>query len=112
MIVYSSSLRRDCEVFGVAISFNEFWPPGKRVVFYVKDDEARGLFVEELAGAELKERSLGKNFKLHLFPDGDGLMFLWEYFSDIDHLSRLIDLDSVTVDAFEKALCSNREKQA
>ncbi|MQX42982.1 hypothetical protein GHK58_22855 [Sinorhizobium meliloti] len=112
MIIYSSSLRRNCEVFGVAISFNELWPPGKRVVFYVKDEGARGLFVEELAGAELKESSLGKNFRIHLFPDGDGLMFLWDYFSDIDHFSRLIDLDVGTVDAFEKARSSDREQRA
>lgn len=106
MRIYSSSLRRECDVHGVAISFNEFWPPGKRVVFYIKDDSARGLFVEELAGAKIVDSSLSQKFKMHLFSDGDGLMFLSEYFRDIDHLSRLMDFDPETVDSFEKAQSS------
>ncbi|MEY9781457.1 hypothetical protein ABIA23_002859 [Sinorhizobium fredii] len=109
MRIYSASLRQECEVFGVAVSFDEFWPVGKRVVFYVKHDASRGLFVEELARARILDNSLGRNFKMHLFSGstgGNGIMLLWEHFRDIDHLSRLMDFDNETVEAFEKARIS------
>ncbi|MCA1366047.1 hypothetical protein I6F15_01335 [Bradyrhizobium sp. BRP14] len=106
MRIYSASLRQESEVFGVAVSFNEFLPLGKRVVFYVNADDSLGLFVEELAGARILDNSLGKNFKMHLFSGGDGFMLLWDHFRDIDHLSRLMDFDNETVEAFEKARTS------
>lgn len=106
MKIYSSTVRGECEVFAIAVSFNTFFPPEKRTVLYIKDKETRGLIAEELSGAKIIDDKIGANFKIQIFRDGDGIMFFWDYFNDIAHLARLIDFDPETVDAFEKALAS------
>jgi hypothetical protein len=73
------------------------------VVFYVEDKNSPGLFAEELAGATILDATLLANFKIHFFEEGDGLIFLWDYFENIDHFRRLIDFDLETMEAFEKA---------
>ncbi|KGD96682.1 hypothetical protein JL39_19095 [Rhizobium sp. YS-1r] len=75
-------------------------------MFYVEDKGARGLCVEELGGAKILDGSLSVNFKIHFFANMDGLIFLWDYFDDLNHLSKLMDFDPETVADFEKARAS------
>lgn len=106
MKIYSSTIRDECDVFAISISFDTFWPISKRVIFYAKDVNTRGLFAEELNGAKILDNTLESNFKFHIINNGDGVMILSNYFSDIDHLARLMDFDPETVDSFEKAIAS------
>ena len=106
MKIYSSLLREECEVFGVAVSLSDNLPKQKRIVLYIEDKGARGLCVEELKEVKIIDARLSRNFKFHIFPENDGFVFLWEYFDDLAHLGRVGDFEPDAVADFEKARSS------
>ena len=106
MKIYSSTVRDECEVFAMAISYNTLLPPEKRTILYIKDKDTRGLIAEEFSGAKIIDDKIGSDFKVQVFREGDGIMLFSDYFDDVEHLARLLDFDPETVESFEKALAS------
>jgi len=106
MRIYSSTIRDECDVFAISISFDSFWPVSKRVIFYAKDMNALGLFAETLDGAKILDNTINGDFTFHVINGGEGLLILSRHFADVDHLARLMDFDPDTVDSFEEAIAS------
>jgi hypothetical protein len=104
--IYSSSLREECEVFGVAVSTEDKFPKEKRIVFYIEDKDSRGLSVEEIGNARVTDASLSMNFRFHQFSDSSGFIFMWDYFKDLEQLGRVIDFDLKAIAEFEEARSS------
>lgn len=104
MKIYSETYREECDVYGISISFERKRPTSKRITFYIKNSDMFGLGIEEFEKSKILDNRMGGDFNIHLFKSGDGVMFLWDHFTGIDHLARLIDLDPDVVSAFESAL--------
>jgi hypothetical protein len=104
MKIYSETYREECDVYGISISFERNRPASKRIIFYITNPGMFGLGIEEFEKSRILDNRIGRDFKVHLFKNGDGVIFLWDHFTGIDHLARLIDLDPDIVSAFESAL--------
>lgn len=106
MIVYSKTYKEECEVFGIAMEIDKNRLGSGSVTLYIRTGGQIGLGSEPFDNSTVINKEIGNDFKAHYFINGDGIMILWDFFTDIDHLARLIDLDPETVTAFEAAYAS------
>jgi hypothetical protein len=90
-------------VYGISVSMEKINLKGDQVGFYVAEEGLFGLGYEVESDVEIIDRELGMDFKFHKMEQSEGFMLLWNYFTDIAHLSDLIELKSETLSNFEQA---------
>lgn len=91
------------DVYAIAVYTSEDFGLRTRAVFYAFEDGMLGLSAESFDEIDIVDSNLGADFKIHPMAHNKGFMILWDYFDDIDHLARLINLESDTLETFEKA---------
>ncbi|MER9894609.1 hypothetical protein NKJ40_21430 [Mesorhizobium sp. M0119] len=103
MKVRNKRRKKEYDVCAIAFYISDDLEFKDRIVFHVAEDGLFGLGAEGFKDVEIIDPTLGSEFKFHNMDHDKGFMMLWDHFTDINHLARLIDLDPETVAAFEKA---------
>lgn len=103
MRIRNKKNRIEQEVYAIAVSTGDNYNFKERTMFYVSTEGMFGLGAEQLDEVEIIDSNVGPDFHFEIMSSTKGFMIIWNHFSNIEQLARLIELDPKTVGDFEKA---------
>lgn len=89
------------QVYAIAFYTGIDLPFDERVYYYVTERGLVGLASQKSSEVTIIDSCIGKHFKFEAMSDGRGYIVYSGFFANIDHLSRVLDIDSKSIMEFE-----------
>ncbi len=109
MKIFNRELREEGEVYAISIATNK--TTGRQhISFFYTTEGSNGLANDGIENIDILTDDFSKKFKFKYDASRNLVVLMWDYFEDMNHVRRVVEMEEGAIGEFEDAVNAHRIK--